>query len=511
LWGAARPVLATIALFAAMPHGAQAAPTPPLSQEGRWVTDARGRVVVLHGVNMVYKRPPYHAAATGFSADDARFLRRQGFNTVRLGLIHAGVEPSPGSYDQAYLEQVARSFRALARRRVFVMLDFHQDLYNERFQGEGFPDWAVQDDGLPAQPKAGFPANYTIMPALNRAFDHFWANDPGPGGVGLQDRYAAAWRAVALRFRRGRYLMGYDLLNEPWPGTGWQACANPDGCRVFDEQVLTPFSLRVAGRIREVDRRSLVWYEPNVIYNNGAPTHHGDIGPRAGMSFHVYCLSEGSTPGRSPFDPAQAAQCEQFEELPFDNADLQSGRTGDTMLLTEFGATDDLDQIERMVERADANMVGWQYWHYCQCDDPTTTGAGPTQALVIDPRLPPRGENVKADKLSVLARPFPEAVAGVPTGWDFDRDSGGFKLAYGTARPGGGRYRFRADTQVFLPRRQYPRGYDVQVRGGQAISRRNAARLRVRTCRRRGTVEVTVTPGTGRRRSDCRAPRRRRR
>ena len=53
------------------------------------------------------------------------------------------------------------------------------------------------DDGLPAQPDVGFPGNYFVMPALWRAFDHFWANDPGPDGVGLQDAYAAAWRHAA--------------------------------------------------------------------------------------------------------------------------------------------------------------------------------------------------------------------------------------------------------------------------------------------------------------------------
>jgi endoglycosylceramidase len=56
---------------------ATAAPAPPLSQHGRWVTDATGRVVVLHGVNMVYKRPPYYPAVTGFGTDDAQFLRRR--------------------------------------------------------------------------------------------------------------------------------------------------------------------------------------------------------------------------------------------------------------------------------------------------------------------------------------------------------------------------------------------------------------------------------------------------
>ena len=136
----------------------------------------------------------------------------------------------------------------LADERIFYQLDFHQDLYNERFQGEGWPDWAVFDDGLPAEPKAGFPANYFGMPALIRAFDNFWANVDGPGGIGLQDRYAAAWRHVAGRFRDEPYMMGYDLLNEPWPGSPWATCANNVGCPVFDTEVLQPFNERVIER-----------------------------------------------------------------------------------------------------------------------------------------------------------------------------------------------------------------------------------------------------------------------
>ena len=51
---------------------------------------------ILHGLNMVYKRPPYDPGAVGFGADDAQFLRRNGFNTIRLGLIYKAVEPQPG-------------------------------------------------------------------------------------------------------------------------------------------------------------------------------------------------------------------------------------------------------------------------------------------------------------------------------------------------------------------------------------------------------------------------------
>src|SRR5947209_2180237 len=137
---------------------AEASPAP-LGHSGRWITDARGRVVILHGTNMVYKLAPYYPAAAGFGEDDARFLRSIGFNTVRVGIIWKAIEPQPGVYDDAYLQQIEQTVAMLAKRGIVSLLDFHQDLYNEKFEGEGFPDWSVQDEGLP-ETHAGFPDNY---------------------------------------------------------------------------------------------------------------------------------------------------------------------------------------------------------------------------------------------------------------------------------------------------------------------------------------------------------------
>ena len=50
--------------------------------------------MILHGFNMVYKRGSYRPEDTGFGRDDARFLQRYGFNTVRLGIIYKGLDPS---------------------------------------------------------------------------------------------------------------------------------------------------------------------------------------------------------------------------------------------------------------------------------------------------------------------------------------------------------------------------------------------------------------------------------
>ena len=312
-----RPLLAVLALLASLlgvvPSSAASSETASVAAadpavgertaasrataHGRWLVDPQGRALVLHGLNMVYKLAPYAPDQVGFGRDDARFLARQGFTTVRLGLIWAAVEPQPGVYDDAYLGRIERTTRILAKEGIWVLLDFHQDLYHERFQGEGAPTWAVQDDGLPAEPQLGFPANYFVMPGLNRAFDNFWANSPGPGGVGLQERYAAAWAHVAAYFSKTPKVLGLDLLNEPWPGTGWQACANPVGCPEFDAR-LEAFSQRVIDAIRTVDSRTTVFYEPNVIFNNGAQTSVRPSSDNLAFSFHDYCLTaEASAEG----------------------------------------------------------------------------------------------------------------------------------------------------------------------------------------------------------------------
>ncbi len=495
----ARPAVALAVLgLAAAAAPAAAGPTLPLGHAGRWITDAQGRVVVLHGINMVYKRPPYAPDAVGFGDDDAAFLAAEGMDTVRVGIIYKAVEPQPGVYDDAYLDRIADTVATLGRHGIVSLLDFHQDLYNERFQGEGWPDWAVLDDGLPAEPKSGFPANYLVMPALQRAFDNFWANAAGPAGIGLQDRYAAAWRHVAQRFRDNPAVLGYDLMNEPWPGTTWQQCANPAGCPAFDA-TMTQFIKRTIAAIREADPRTLAFYEPHVLFNDGSDTSVDPGGdPHAAMSFHDYCLQAGQSDTNDG--------CDTADDLVFTNADKHAAATGSALLLTEFGATRAEDILTAMVERADRFMVGWQEWHYCGCDDPTTAGPGNKQAIVIDPAKPPTGANLDADKLRVLVRPHPESVAGTPKSYGFDAADHRFTLSYTTTRADGtGAFGPTDDTEILLPARQYPNGYATKVVGGTIRSAPGAAVLRVAACPGAGEVAVEVTP-TGTSSASCAAP-----
>src|SRR5438552_1496012 len=59
--------------------------SPQLRHDGRWLIDPSGRVVLLHGLNAVWKHAPWAPPATadGFTARDADFLAANGFNAIR--------------------------------------------------------------------------------------------------------------------------------------------------------------------------------------------------------------------------------------------------------------------------------------------------------------------------------------------------------------------------------------------------------------------------------------------
>ena len=187
-----------------------------------------------------------------------------------------------------------------------------------------------------------------------------------------------------------------------------------------------------------------------------------------------------------------------MERTVFDHADARAARTGDSLMLSEFGATDDIPLLERMAGEADRHMVSWQEWHYCGCDDPTTSGPGDIQAIVKDPGKPPRGSNVFWGKLKALARPYPQAIAGTPIRWSFDPDDPPLRAGLhdqagrraGPLQPGHGRLG-RGTSQVFVPRIQYPNGYGFVVNARPETS---GQRLLIHAGPNARRIKLVITP-----------------
>jgi endoglycosylceramidase len=457
-------VLAALAIAACVPRPEFAPPVGPraeLEHTGRWLTDEWGRVVNLHGVNFVKKFPPIAPAAAGFGADDAAFLRDEGFNVVRLGVVFGAVMPQPGVIDQAYVDSIASTVRVLAHENIFTLLDFHQDGYGPLVHGNGFPEWATLTDGLP-NPNEPFPTYYLTNPALQRAFDNFWSNKPGPDGVPLQTHYAAAVRAVAAAVHDEDYVLGYDTFNEPWPGSVFDTCLTP-GCPDIEAARLVPFGERMAAAIRSVDRDHFVFSEPFTLFNFGlADTSLSGIGaPLAGLSFHVYALT--------PADEAAV----------MDRAIAASTR-GDALLATEFGATTDTATLRRQTGQLDAKLIPWIFWSY-------------DENLVRDITRTPGGDNVQASTLDALVRPNPMVTNGTPTSSSFDPATGTFDYTYRARHPDGSTADPKYRTSILLPNRVYPLGYTVTVDG--ATVHRCTTTLTMRNDPDATDVRVHVTRG----------------
>jgi endoglycosylceramidase len=146
-------------------------------------------------------------------------------------------------------------------------------------------------------------------------------------------------------------------------------------------------------------------------------------------------------------------------------------------------------------------MVPWMYWSYCTCSDPT---GSPDEGIVLDPSKPKTAANLRTSIVDAIVEPYPQAVAGTPVLWGFDRSSRKFHFRYRTARASGhGVFRSGAVTEISVPARAFAHGYSVRANGAAIVSEPGARVLRIASCPRAKRVAVTVTPGS-RRTASCR-------
>jgi endoglycosylceramidase len=277
-----------------------------------------------------------------------------------------------------------------------------------------------------------------------------------------------AVEATAERFAEAPNVLGYEAINEPFPGADYDPCLAPEGCTELEAERIGPFAERFEAAVRAASPDQLVWIEPFVLFNFGqGPTSlPGADGDRL-LAGHVYALDAAG------------------EEAVVGHLADARERDAKPVLITEFGASLDPAFLERHVEVFDEAMVPWIFWAY-------------NENIVTEREEEASLDGVAdLDALRALVRPYPSAVAGVPTGWDFDPSSAAFELAFDTGRLGGGSFEPGVETEVQVPALTYPEGYEVVVEGGSVTSEPCAAVLTIAADEGAATVQVAVTAATG--------------
>jgi len=377
-----------------------------LKVEGQNFVDPEGREVILSGINFISKEPSEKYMP---KQDEETFkqFKAWGFNCIRFGIIWDGLEPEPGKYNEAYLQEIDKRIKWAEKNDLYVFLDMHQDLFSAKFS-DGAPEWATITDDLPHYKGDVWSDSYLISPAVQASFDNFWNNAPAPDGIGLQDHYANLWKLIAERYAKNPTVIGYDVMNEPFMGSEAQnvlpmmlgayaqvyveatgeappsaeelaAMWGSEASRMealkmistrekyskvvdavyevsaaFEKNQLQPFYQKVADAIRMVDMNHILIYNHNYFVNTGVSTAleatklpDGTRDPQVAYGAHGYDLVVDTKENEN--------QSHERVEFIFDRVAESGKRINMPVLLGEWGALS--SKSEKMVETAQ-HLVG---------------------------------------------------------------------------------------------------------------------------------------------------------
>jgi aryl-phospho-beta-D-glucosidase BglC (GH1 family) len=266
--------------------------------------------------------------------DDFKFLKSLGINFIRVPFNYRlFVDDESATANSADLAQFKtglkeQGFRyfdrlfALCRKyEIFCMPDLHAA------PGGQNPDW--HSDNMTGVPQ-------------------FWHFDV------FQEQMVALWREIASRYADEPYLMGYDLLNEPY-----LMPSKPGALQNFYD--------RVTKAIREVDTNHVILLEGDFFAMDISAIDHIDD-PNTAITFHYY---------PTVWHPQMAAkdyprdQWKRDCEDGFDTMIAKMRAFGRPLLCGEAGYEISGDEIghvmnmtEDTVEIFEKNHVSWTLWSY---------------------------------------------------------------------------------------------------------------------------------------------------
>ncbi|KAL2634602.1 hypothetical protein R1flu_006081 [Riccia fluitans] len=508
------------------------------------IQDQSRRERIFHGLNVVVKGSPWHPRLEAFdpqfsfSDADISLLREWGVNVVRLGVMWPGVEPKRGQVNSTYLNVMQTIVRKLHSAGIYTVLEFHQDLFSAQFCGEGLPSWIFGDssDGTASPVKqtrrrmhypSTFPEPlgkrwpsdwgkdgwepsvercnkhawwwYYFSYAVSRAFQDLYENKRSWG-----DLLARHWTVVAEAFKDEPGIMGYELMNEPWPGDIFR---NPllllPG--VADFKNLAGLFDKLQAAIRSVDGGKLLFFETITFDNFRCGLRDVPGGPQwknmTVLSYHYYTppnfsvnqafserLKESKRLGCGSMLTEFFVSTEREKLLKLRKSLLGKGFNESSPGKASAGGwrlegevlqvnslTDEFGHLltpggRRRVERrgsdnsvdgvltaADAHLQSWIGWEYKAFYN--KTGSVVEQSLFgVDGKL-----NIVLAKK--LARTYPRAVCGNTRSFSFDPSTSSFFLSYiAGSSCFGVDSQLSAPTEIFVHRNfYYTQGLSVEV------------------------------------------------
>lgn len=416
------------------------------------IRDPDGRAVVLRGVNLAgaHKHAPF---TDDFTEAHYALLHTWGFRTLRFLISWAAIEPMPGVYDDAYLDWVQARMQWARNAGLTVILDMHQDVYGVGFGFGGAPRWTCDEARYTAfVPRDPWLLNYADTNVL-ACFDQLWTDEA------LATSFAQMWGYTAARLASEPAIIGFDPINEPHWGTYPVAA--------FERERLQPFYDRVITAVR-AHTPWIVFAEPGASRNLGFATQ---LAP-----FEV----ENVVYAPHMYDPGAEVSGEfdatRRENLLATATDLRADadRLGIPLWIGEYGGIGTSPQIgaymDAAYDGAAAAFAGTMYWAFDKAGG----------YAILD-----TAGNEVTPLVDAIVRPYPSAIAGTPTTWDYDAPVRSLTVTWKPDRA------VTAPTVIVVPTRVYPNGVTVDC--GDCTYAVEDGEVRIDPIAA-STASVTITP-----------------
>ena len=438
-----------------------------------FILDNEGRYSVFHGVNVIIKLPPYLPDLDKFdplnslnTENDLKTMKKMGFNMVRLGVIWEAVERQPGVYDMEYLQKVEEIINTLGKNGIYTMVDAHQDAFSRNFCGEGVPyfytnelgydkkcnanivtqflgfvgtcknldyfNFTYDENGLPVidDCKKNSFIEYHFLAEFSSAYKKFYENVNN-----IQDKFVEFWKVVATKFKGNKYVLGYDLWNEPSPGGFLEDFKNIIPGRPDLYSVL-PLYKKVNEALRDIDPNYILYFEntpiPDTLPIMGGlvwgtmKEKPGDDNEPQVYNFHSYCCVSGANACENGEASLKNSLnlCPKFHKNKF-KTEMDNARNNlhVPMFVSEFGACSDsqacYNEIMNVISICEENFISWSYWNYKPYGDHTTTAI---QLVEYEGIYNPDG-TVQTIKEKSLSRAYVPYYQGLPIDFKFEEGS----------------------------------------------------------------------------------------
>jgi len=355
----------------------------PKKGRTKYFRDKDERILFFHGVNICNSskwatdRLPWH------KKEDYQKLKDHGFNLVRFLVFWEAIEPEPSKYDLEYIKKVREHISILNDLGISVLLDVHQDLYNKKFSGNGFPDWTLPKEETPFKHQEPWYKNYT-QKAVQNSYKHFWNDSP------LKMRYTNMLIYLQEQFENTPNVIGIDVMNEPFPTL--PRLFN------FEKKVLAEFYQYIVERSRASNCSKIpFFFEPGVWCSTGIPTqfNEGIFTPWRNFIPHYYpplCHNKGVNGPISKWLMKVGIRAKARE----------AQNMGSPYILGEFGlgvgVKNRLDGIKDFLNLANKYNMSWMWWSFDK-EEHSTQG-------MLDATGNPN------EVMKALTQAYPQKVAG---------------------------------------------------------------------------------------------------